>query len=362
MEDKMKALRLYGPMDMRLEERPVPSCREDEMVIRVLGCGICGSDLKNFAGGHEWNVPPEERFIETPVTAGHEFYGEIVEKGENVTDYELGELMISEQIIPCKECRFCKNGQYWMCQNLKMYGFQRAAEGGFAQYMRIHRRGINHHIPKHFTVEQAALIEPYACSMHAVERARIRHEDVVVVSGLGAIGLGMVTMARLAIPKLIIGLDLRENRRALAEKFGADLVLDPSRCDVVEEILKRTDGYGCDVYLEAAGSEASVRQGLKAVRSLGRYVQFGIFAKDIMADWNIIGDGKEIDVAGSHLGPGCFEAVIAGIERGLIATEGVVTHKFALEKWDEAYAAAVYDPSAVKVVMTPNARGRGEEL
>ncbi len=351
---KMKALRLYGPMNMRLEDVPAPECGPDEMVIRVLGCGICGSDLKNFAGGHEWNAPPEERFIETPVTAGHEFYGEVVEKGKNVIGFQLGDLMISEQIIPCGHCRFCESGHYWMCQNLRMYGFQNEANGGFAQYMKIHARGRNHPIPKEFTVEQASLIEPYACSMHAIERAGIGHADVVVISGLGAIGLGMVAMARLALPKLIIGLDLRENRRALAQKFGADLVLDPSACNVGEEIRLLTGGYGCDVYIEAAGSAASVAQGLDAVRSLGRYVQFGVFAKDIVANWNIIGDEKEIDVLGSHIGPYCFDAVIAGIQKGLIPTEGVVTHKFGLEEWDLAYQTAVQDPTAIKVVMTPN--------
>lgn len=354
MNKTMKALQLYGPMDMRLEQVPYPECGDDEVIIKVRGCGICGSDLKNFAGGHEWNVPPEERFIETPVIAGHEFYGEVVERGRNVTEFELGDLMISEQIIPCGHCRFCRDGHYWMCQNLRMYGFQKECMGGFAQYMRIHRRGINHHIPRHFSVQQAALIEPLGCSMHAVERAKLTHEDVVVVSGLGAIGLGIVAMARLALPKKIIGLDLRENRRELAKAYGADIVLDPAQCDVVKEIQNMTDGYGCDVYIEASGSAASVTQGLKAIRNLGRYVQFGIFAKDILANWNIIGDEKEIDVLGSHLGPYCFDAVIAGIEHGLIPTDGIVTHCFPLEQWDAAYETAVKDPSAIKVVMIPN--------
>ena len=235
MSKTMKALRLYGPMDMRLEEVAYPECGDDEMIIKVRGCGICGSDLKNFAGGHEWNAPPEERFIETPAIAGHEFYGEVVERGKNVTEFDLGELMISEQIIPCGHCRFCRDGHYWMCQNLKMYGFQRECNGGFAQYMRIHRRGINHRIPRSFTVQQAALIEPLGCSM--------------VVSGLGAIGLGIVAMARLALPKKIIGLDLRGNRRELAKACGADLVLDPSQCDAAREIQELTGGYGCDVYI-----------------------------------------------------------------------------------------------------------------
>ena len=103
------------------------------------------------------------------------------------------------------------------------------------------------------------------------------------------------------------------------------------RQDVIKEIQKLTDGYGCDVYIEASGSEPSVRQGLEMIRNLGRYVAVGVFPTDITIDWNIIGDTKEIDVRGSHLSGHCYDAVIKGIADGTIRTDGVVTHIYKLD-------------------------------
>lgn len=261
--------------------------------------------------------------------------------------------MISEQIVPCNECVYCKSGQYWMCRESDVYGFKNHTQGGFAQYMKFHKNGVNHRIPEELTKEQAVLIEPFACSMHAVERAKIKHSDVVVISGLGAIGLGMVTVARTHAPKLLIGLDMKENRLEKAVEFGADVVLNPAEINVEEEIKKLTGGYGCDVYIEAAGSEQSVNQGLKAVRNLGRFVQFGVFKDLIKADWNIIGDTKEIDILGAHLGPYCYDAVIEGMQNGSIKTDGIVSHIFEMSDWENAFETAEKSPDAIKVAMRP---------
>ena len=277
----------------------------------------------------------------------------MAEKGAGVKDVEIGDRVISEQIVPCNDCEYCRAGNYWMCRQSDVYGFKDHTQGGFAQYMKFHKNGRNHKIPEQLTREQAVLIEPYACSMHAVERGKIRHSDVVVISGLGAIGLGMVTIAKTHAPRLLIGLDMRENRLLKAKEFGADIVLNPARTDVAEEIMKLTQGYGCDVYIEAAGSEQSVDQGLKAIRNLGRFVQFGVFKEKISADWNIIGDTKEIDILGSHLGPYCYDAVIQGMLDGSIKTDGIVTHTFAMSDWDKAFETAEKSPDAIKVAMRP---------
>ena len=127
--------------------------------------------------------------------------------------------------------------------------------------MKLDKNCINHKVPKGFTPEQSVLIEPIACGMHAVERAQIQHSDVVVIAGLGAIGTSMVNIASLALPKMVIGIDVRENRLEMGKKYGADVVLNPMKCDVAEEIRKLTGGLGCDVYIEASGSPRSVTQG-----------------------------------------------------------------------------------------------------
>jgi threonine dehydrogenase-like Zn-dependent dehydrogenase len=353
MKKTMKALRTYAPHDMRIEEVPMPVLSDGEILIKVRGCGICAGDIKMLNGGIRIWGATENRFIQPPVISGHEFFGEVVDFDSNVKDVAIGDLLISEQIIPCGECRFCREGSYWMCQNRSFYGLRTDAQGGFAEYMKFHKKGLNHKIPKNFTIEQGVLIEPLSCGMHAVDRGKIGHNDIVVISGMGAIGLGMVAVARAQMPKMIIGLDLRQNRLELGIKYGADITLNPLETDVIKKINELTDGYGCDVYIEASGSAKSVQQGLAAVRKLGRMVEFGVFGNEVTADWNIIGDAKEIDILGSHLGPYCYDAVIQEIAKGSIPTEGLITHQFPLEQWEKAFEIAEKDTSAIKVALIP---------
>ncbi len=354
MTKTMKALRVYAPYDQRVEEVPVPEISDGEVLIKVLGCGICAGDVKTFHGGERvWGKPGETSYIDAPCIGGHEFYGEVVEVGAGLPEIKIGQKITAEQILPCGECRYCKQGAPWMCQPHHIYGFKEDAQGGFAQYMKFQKGSLIHHLPDDFTVEQGAIIEPYACAMNAAERANTKHTDVVVVSGLGAIGLGMINTIRKASPKLLIGLDLKESRRQKALDFGADLVMDPTQVNVVEEVRKLTGGYGCDVYIEAVGSVISVKQGLDMVCNMGRYVQFGVFPADITVDWNIIGDTKAMDILGAHLSGNCYAPVIKGIADGSIQTDGVVTHVFKLDEWEKAFEVAEKDPDAIKVVLVP---------
>ena len=186
-------------------------------------------------------------------------------------------------------------------------------------------------------LEDALLIEPYACSKHCVDRADIHAEDVVVISGAGTLGLGMVTYARQRNPKTLIVLDMIDNRLEKAREFGADLVWNPSKVDVVKEIMALTDGYGCDTYIEATGHPSSVTQGMQMIRKLGRFVEFSVFGASTTLDWSIIGDRKELDVLGSHLSPYCFPYVIENIANSTLRTDGVVSSLFTLQEWEKAF-------------------------
>ncbi|GHU63879.1 erythritol/L-threitol dehydrogenase [Clostridia bacterium] len=354
MGKTMKALRVYAPFNQKIENVPIPEIGDGEILIKVLGCGVCAGDVKTYHGGQRvWGKTPNEAYIDAPCIGGHEFYGEVVEIGADVDDIKIGDKLLAEQILPCGECRFCKAGIPWMCQPHHIYGFKDDAQGGFAEYMKFAKGSILHKLPDDFTVEQGSIIEPYACAMHAVERANIQHTDVVVVSGLGAIGLGMINAARKAAPKLLIGLDLKQSRLDKAKEFGSDLVFNPTEIDIVEKVKQLTDGYGCDVYIEASGFEGSVIQGLNMVANRGRYIQFGVFPKDVTADWNIIGDTKEIDILGAHLSGHCYGPVIKGIADGSIRLDGVVTHIYNLTDWEQAFETASNNPDAIKVVLVP---------
>ncbi len=354
MDKTMKALRMYAPYDQRLDTVAIPEILDGEVLVKVLGCGICAGDIKTYHGGQKvWGKSPEEAYIDAPCIGGHEFYGEVVETGRGMEWLKKGQKVVAEQILPCGECKYCREGFPWMCKPHHIYGFKENAQGGFAEYMKFSKGSIVHVLPDDFKLEQAALVEPFACAMNAVDRGEIKHTDVVVISGLGTLGLGMVSAAKACLPHKIIGLDLKENKRQKALEFGADMVLDPSKVNVVEEIMKLTNGYGCDVYIEAVGNEISVRQGLDMIANMGRYVQFGVFAKDIAADWNIIGDSKAIDIHGAHLSGNCYEPVISGIANGTLPTDGVVSHVFKLDEWEKAFEVAEKDPDAIKVVLVP---------
>lgn len=352
----MKALVVYGKNNYCFEPAyPSPICGPDDVIIKTEACGICAGDLKCRNGAPSyWGSDQEPAWVETPFIPGHEFFGKIVEIGENVKGFQLGERVTAEQIVPCNECRFCKNGQYWMCQPHRIFGFQSANNGGMAEYVKYSSNCRIHRVPEFLSVEQALLIEPYGCSKHAVDRAGITEDDVVVISGAGTLGLGMVTYAKLKSPKMLIVLDIQDNRLKKAVEFGADLVFNPGKCNADAEIKKLTDGYGCDVYIEATGNPDSVVLGLSMIRRLGRFVEFSVFSKPSEVDWSIIGDKKELDIYGSHLSPYAYPFVIDGIGKGTLKTQGIVTHKFPLEEWEKAFDYATGRYGDLKVAFDFN--------
>lgn len=348
----MKALVAYDKGDYRYEPAyPVPECGDDDIIIKTEGCGICAGDLKCYGGNSTWGDETHDRWVRTPFIPGHEFLGVVVEKGRNVTEYALGDRIIADQIMPCGKCKFCRTGRYWMCQPHATFGFQKENNGGMAEYVRYPKGAVLHRVPHDMPLEKALLIEPYGCSKHAVDRAKITIEDVVVISGAGTLGLGMVTYARQMNPAKLIVLDLKPERLARAREFGADIIMNPAEEDVVQKIMDLTDGYGCDIYIEATGHPSSVVQGLKAIRKLGTFVEFSVFSQNTSVDWTLIGDNKELDVLGSHLSPYCYPYVIEHIADGTLKTDGVVTRYFDLENWQEAFEFATGKHGDLKVAF-----------
>ena len=361
--EKMKALVVYAPGDYRLEMVDTPRATGGEIIVKVEACGVCAGDLKTYTGAPSfWGGDGSPAYIKAPMIPGHEFCGFVVEVGPDQKEFQVGDHVVSEQIVPCWECKFCKTGRYWMCQKHDVYGFQNNVNGGMAEYMRFPSGSLNYKIPGDMPMEQALLIEPFGCSKHCVDRGQITNEDIVVLAGAGTLGLGMVGLIRKKNPTKLIVLDMNDKRLAKAKEFGADIVLNPSKTDVVKEILEMTDGYGCDVYIEATGHPSSVNQGLEMIRKLGRFVEFSVFTQSATVDWSIIGDRKELDVLGAHLSPYCYEPVIKWIADGSLPTAGIVTHKFSLEDWRTAFEhAKTGADDSIKVAIIPSMQG-GQNL
>ncbi|MDR2738509.1 MAG: alcohol dehydrogenase catalytic domain-containing protein [Treponema sp.] len=351
----MKALVAYSATDYRYESAyPTPECGDDDIIIKVEGCGICAGDLKCQHGAAMfWGDDVQPSWVKPPFIPGHEFLGYIVEIGKNVKGFDIGDRVTADQIVPCGECRFCRSGQYWMCQPHGMHGFHAEYNGGMAEYVRYTKHAVVHKVPKDMPLEKALLVEPYACSKHAVDRANIQCTDVVVISGAGTLGLGMVTYGALKNARALISLDMVDTRLEKARAFGATHTFNPSKVDVEKEILAMTDGYGCDIYIEATGHPSSVIQGLKIIRKLGTFVEFSVFSGPTNVDWSIIGDRKELDVLGSHLSPYCFPFVIDGISKNLLKTDGLIKTTFTLKEWEKAFDHASGKYGDFKIAFVP---------
>lgn len=354
----MPAVVCHRPFDYRLEEMRVPTPGPEEVLVQVQSVGICASDIKCYEGAPLfWGDEHREAYCQAPVIPGHEFVGRVVALGAGAGEkygLEIGDIAVSEQIVPCWQCRYCQSGRYWMCRRHDIYGFRRRTPGAMAPYMVFPAGSLNYRVPPEVPVSHAVYIEPLACSIHAVERANPQLGDVVVVAGAGPLGLGMVAAARRRGPRLLVSLDLKEQRLEVARRCGADLGLNPGNTDVVDEVLRLTEGYGCDVYIEATGHPAAVEQGLRMVRKLGTFVSFSVMREPVTVDWTIIGDTKELDVLGAHLGPYCYPIAIDMLRRGELPMDAILTDRLPLAAYQQGIERmAAGDGGSIKVTLDP---------
>jgi erythritol/L-threitol dehydrogenase len=353
----MTAVVCHAPEDYRLETLAVPTAGPGQALVRVEAVGICASDLKCYHGAAKfWGDENRPAWAETEVVPGHEFVGTVVQLDEEAAQrwgVAVGDRVVSEQIVPCWKCRYCLRGQYWMCAPHDMFGFKRRTPGAMAQYMVFPAEALVHKVSADLPPAHAAFAEPLSCALHAVERAGITFEDVVVVAGCGPIGLGMIAGAVAKSPAKVVALDMAPAKLELARRCGADVVVDISKEDAREVVLGLTDGYGADVYLEGTGHPSAVGQGLGLLRKLGTYVEYSVFGSDVTVDWSIISDDKELDVRGAHLGPHCWPAAIRMIESGALPMDGICTHQLPLERFQDGLDLVADGTSSIKVSLIP---------
>ena len=244
-------------------------------------------------------------------------------------------------------------GAYWMCNVHDIYGFRQRTFGSWAQYMVFPSGALNYKVPETIPFHHAVFIEPLACSIHAVERGEIHYQDTVVIAGCGPLGLGMVAAARMKGPERIVALDLSDDRLEVAKRTGADLGINVKKEDAVQKVRDLTEGYGCDVYIEATGHPSAVEQGLHMIRKLGTFVEFSVMREKVTVDWTIIGDTKELNLHGSHLGPRCYPVAIRMIEQSRLPMDEIVTHRLPLTDYQKGIEMVISGLTSVKVTLEP---------
>ena len=259
----MKAIRMYAPRDLRLEQVPCRRFKPTKALIKVMAVGICGSDIPRI---NQYGA-----YI-SPITPGHEFSGVIVETGKDIKNFKVGERVTVPPILPCFKCEFCEQGHYSLCTSYKYYGSRN--DGAFAQYIAVPETNLLK-VADHVTYEAAATTDPLANALHAVKRGNFQPGHKVCVFGAGAIGLYALQYMKAKGAKVVVAVDVDERKLESARACGADFTIDGRAADAAEQVIQLTEG-GADVCIDASGFPAAQHNAIMATAKHGTMVLLGI--------------------------------------------------------------------------------------
>lgn len=335
----MKYVLLHGVKDIRIEEKQILEISPDKVLIKIIACGICGTDVLIYNG---------RIHTKFPYSPGHELSGVVKSVGENIKHLKVGDRVVVDPNHNCGFCYYCRLGYPHLCENLKTIKVK--SNGGFAEYISVPEK-IVYKIPDDISFEEATLIEPLSCSIHVIEEANIKFGDVVVIIGGGAMGLLMLQLVRQKGAKITILSEPVKFKRELALRLGADIVVDPINEDLVS-IVKRVSKYGANVVVEGIGLSSTIEESLKMLAKKGILVLPGLCSENKkvnISPYQITRD--EITIKGTFLNPFSFSKAVGQISE--ITTGSLITGSYDLGNIKEAIEEAEMG-NQVKIIIKPN--------
>ena len=338
----MKAARLYSLDNVTVEDVATPQIRQGEALVKVKACGICGSDTM------PWYVAKK-----APFCLGHEPAGIIQEVGASVSAFKPGDRVFVHHHTPCFDCKFCKKKQYALCPAWKATNLE---PGGMAEFFRVPAINLDNdtlHLPDSLSFADGALIEPTACVVKSLKKAKLNRHDTMLVIGLGVMGQSHILLARHYGVERIIGVDLVPYRLEKARQFGCDEVVDVSSEPLAQRVADLTHGELADLVIVGPGSVAVMETALKCVGKGGTVLFFtpapeaemlGINPYDLYF--------REINLLFSYsCGPDDTRESLRLIEDGIINAEMLVTHKYSLDQIQEAVDNTVKAAESLKTLV-----------
>jgi threonine 3-dehydrogenase len=329
-----------------IREVKIPSYGRNDVLVKVKAASICGTDLHIY----EWDRWAQGR-IHPPLIPGHEFCGEVVAFGDEVTSVKEGDFVSAEMHVACGKCLLCRTGEAHICQNVKIIGVD--TDGAFAEYVVIPESNIwklDPAIPQ----EYASILDPLGNAVHTVLAGEIAAKTVAV-TGCGPIGLFSIAVARACGATTIFAIEINEHRRKLATKMHADYALDPSTEDVRAIVAEKTGGLGVDVVLEMAGHPDAIRVAFDIIRRGGRMSLLGLTSKPIPLNFSedIIFKGLTIQgINGRRMYQTWFQ-MTALLKAGKLDLHPVITDRIALKDFSSAMA-RLKTGEASKILVYPN--------
>ncbi len=346
MAETMKALvKPQAAAGLRLSRVPLPTIGAHDVLVKVKASSICGTDLHIY----RWDPWAQGR-LKPPLIVGHEFCGEIVDKGAEVAEVQIGDLVSAESHVTCGLCDMCRTGRGHLCRHTRILGVDR--DGCFAEYVAI--PALNAWVdPPGMPAEIASLQENFGNAVHTAFTVDLRSKKVLV-TGCGPVGLMTIAVAKAIGARSVYTSDISPYRLELAQRMGADLVLNAAQSDIVQTILTETEGEGVDVLLEMSGAASALRDGFTVLKPGGEVALLGLPSRPVSFDFDSLVIFKGVTVHGI-IGRLLWETWYQA--RGLLRSGAVdlaplVTHRFALDDYEKAFALMAAGECG-KVVMLP---------
>ncbi len=326
----MKAIVKESPgKGFKLKNVPIPDeLSPDEALVKISKASICGTDLHIY----EWNEWAQQN-IKPPQIAGHEFTGEVIKIGSNVSLVEKGDIVTSETHIPCRKCLQCKTGRMHICKNMEILGVHR--DGAFAEYIKVPET-VLWKLPEDFPKKYASIMEPFGNAIHTCFVENLAGKNVLI-TGAGPIGCMAAAISKAAGAAKTIVTEIKEFRKELAQQAGADYVLDPNEFDIPDYVKEITNNNGADILLEMSGNEDALIQGLRSLTNGGTASILGVFPGKISFDINSLVVFKGIKLYGIT-GRKMFETwqiATELIKNNRIDLSSIITHELKFEEWEE---------------------------
>jgi L-iditol 2-dehydrogenase len=339
----MRVAVYYNNRDVRLEEMPTPKIGPDELLVRVIASGICGSDVM------EWY-----RIRRAPLVLGHEITGEIVAVGEGVERYREGDRVFVSHHVPCNTCHYCLNDRHTMCDTLHNTNFD---PGGFAEYVRVPSINVDRGVfllPDEISFEEGVFIEPLACVVRGQRIADLQPGQSVLVMGSGITGLLHIQLARELGASRMVATDIVDYRLGAAQRFGADVVMHAEE-DVPTRLRQVNDDRGADLVVVCTGATQAILQALRSVDRGGTILLFAptepgitipiqpndIWRNGITITTTYAGSPKDISVA------------IELIRNHRINVREMITHRLSLAETGLGFQLVADALDSIKVIIEP---------
>jgi L-iditol 2-dehydrogenase len=339
----MKVAMYYNNNDVRIEEMPVPSINDNELLVKVKASGICGSDVM------EWY-----RIKKAPRILGHEITGDIVEIGKNISKYKIGDRVFVSHHVPCYTCKFCLNNQQTLCHTLHSTNFY---PGGFAEYLRIPEINIDRGVfilPKEMSYHEGVFIEPLACVVRGLKTAKMKSDQTVLIIGSGISGLLQIKLVKAWNARKILATDIEEYRLKAAKKFGADDVIN-AKDDVPELVKKHNDGKLADLVIICTGAVSAVKQALKSVESGGTILFFAPTEPNVDIPFPLFGLwNKQITMVSTYAGsPEDINIAIDLIKSKKVNVIDMISHILPLSEAAKGFQLVAKAKDSMKVILKP---------